>query len=268
MGTADRSGLTNARSPVSSGRTSVGKQVLGGLAVVVVVGLCAWGAISGSSDGGTDVPVPATDERAATVPILQRAADSQGICYGWKLLDWTNPVDAGSNLGEGVAVNTDPRCPRYIEVVANIRYTSESSEASDSVEIHVEGSSEIDDVDLYAMTSGLARFGLDEDAFIDDPGWAVTRAATTLPLLAAEAGLVEPLATPSAASAAAPGPLPAAGNDFWRDRWGWLLAAAGLLLLTALFITVGVVQRRRQPRVAGAAQRAGAEAAGRTRGKA
>lgn len=263
-----RSDLTGAKSPVSSGKSATGKQILGGLGVVVVIGLCALAGAFGDSGSGTDVPAPATDERAATVPILQRAADSQGICYGWKLLDWTNPVDAGSNLGEGVAVNTDPRCPRYVEVVANIRYTSESSEASDSVEIHVEGSSDIDDADLHAMASGLARFGLDEDAFIDEPGWAVTRAASTLPLLAAEAGLVEPVATPTAASAAAPSPLPAAGNDFWRDRWGGLLAAVGLLLLAALFLTVGVVQRRRQPRMAGSAQRAGAEAAGRTREKA
>lgn len=262
---ARRSDLTGAKSPVSSGKSSTGRQILGGLGVVVVIGLCGLAGAFGAGDSGTDVPAPATDERSATVPILQRAADSQGICYGWKLLDWTNPVDAGSNLGEGVAVNTDPRCPRYVEVVANIRYTSESSEASDSAEIHVEGSSDIDDADLNAMASGLARFGLDEDAFIDEPGWAVTRAAATLPLLAAEAGLVEPLATPTAAAAGALSPLPATGNDFWRDRWAGLLAAVGLLLLAALFITVGVVQRRRQPRVAGPAQRAGAEAAGRTR---
>ncbi|NES26032.1 hypothetical protein GCE86_26380 [Micromonospora terminaliae] len=243
--------------------------MLGGLGVVAVIGLCALAGVFGASDSGTDVPAPVTDERAATVSILQRAADSQGICYGWKLLDWTNPTDAGSNLGEGVAVNTDPRCPRYVEVVANIRYTSESSEASDSAEIHVEGSSDFGDADLSAMASGLARFGLDEDAFIDDPGWAVTRAATTLPLLAAEAGLVEPAPTPTAAPAGSPSPLPAAGNDFWRDRWGGLLAAVGLFLLAALLVAVGVVQRRRQRRVAVPAQRAGASTAqSRTREKA
>ncbi|SCG48787.1 hypothetical protein [Micromonospora inositola] len=268
MGTADRSRFTGATTPVSSGKTSLGKQVLGGLAIVVVVGLCVWGAASGGSDDGTGVPAPATDERAATVPILQHAASSQGICYGWKLLDWTSPVDAGSNLGEDLAVNADPRCPRWVEVVANIRYTSESSESPDRAEIHVEGSTDIDRPDLDTIANGLARFGLDEDAFIDDPGWAVTRAATTLPLLAAEAGLAQPLATPSTGPAAASSPLPAAGSDFWRDRWGWLFGTVGLLLLAALFLTVGVVQRRRQLRAAVPAQRAGAEAAGRTGEKA
>jgi hypothetical protein len=174
-------------------------------------------------------------------------------------------TSVGSNLGDGIAVGEDPRCPRWIEVEADVTYTSESSEASDSATIRVNGSDDIDTGDLYTIGRGLERFGLDDDAFIDDPGWAVTRAATTLPLLAAEAGVAEPAATPTATPTAAPSPLPAAGNDYWRDRWGGLLAAAGLLLLAALFVTVGVVQRRRQLRGVVPAQRAGAEAAGRTR---
>nr|WP_246158102.1 hypothetical protein [Micromonospora palomenae] len=81
-----------------------------------------------------------------------------------------------------------------------------------------------------------------------------------LPLLAVEAGLVEPAATPAAAGAA-PSPLPAGGSDLWRDRWGYLLAAVGLLLVTALLVTVGLVQRRRQRRGVGPAKRPGAETA-------
>ncbi|MBM0229924.1 hypothetical protein JNW87_35240, partial [Micromonospora sp. ATA51] len=68
--------------------------------------------------------------------------------------------------------------------------------------------------------------------------------------------------------AAAPARCRPPGNDFWRDRWGSLLATVGLLLLAALFVAVGVVQRRRQLRGAAPAQRAGAEAAGRTGEKA
>ena len=60
-------------------------------------------------------------------------------------------------------------------------------------------------------------------------------------------------ATPAAEPAAAPAPLPDAGSDFWRDRWGWLLAAAGLLLRRrAASSPWACVQRRRQLRGVGA----------------
>ncbi|MCW3813674.1 hypothetical protein ONA91_04275 [Micromonospora sp. DR5-3] len=244
-----------------------------------VAGLCLAGCASGSD---LDVPAPATDERTDTVPILREAFTSQGICYGWRLTDGYDVVSVGSNLGDGTAVGDAPDCPRWIEVSADITYTSESSEANDSAYIQVEGSDDIDFADLSGIARGLDRFGLDEDTFIDDPGWAITRAATTLPLLAAEAGLAAPAATPTAGSAASASPLPDAGNDFWRDRWGWLLATVALLLLAALFVTVGVAQRRttapgrgaaadapsrsgRKPRGRVPGQRAGAGAAGRTR---
>jgi hypothetical protein len=139
----------------------------------------------------------------------------------------------------------------------------------------VTGSPDIEDTDRWAIETGLERFGLTEDAFVDDPGWAITRAAGVLPLLAVEAGLVEPATVPTPA-AASPSPLPDAGSDLLRDRWGWLLATVGLLLVAALFTTVGVVQgrrsrevrRERQRRRDMIAQRARAGADGRTREKA
>ncbi|WP_346117610.1 hypothetical protein [Micromonospora coerulea] len=230
----------------------------------VVVGCVAAGLLNGS-DSSTTVPAPAADERADTVPILAAAFTSQGICYGWRLTDYPTVTSVGSNLGDGTAVGEDPRCSRWIEVEADVTYTSESSEAADHATVRVKGSDDIDAAALRTVERGLERFGLDADAFIDDPGWAVTRAATTLPLLAAEAGLAAPAATPAAGPTAAPSPLPAAGNDFWRDRWGWAVATVGLLLLAALFVTVGLAQRRRQLRGVVPAQPAGAEPAGRTR---
>ncbi|MET7831849.1 hypothetical protein ABZS44_03365 [Micromonospora sediminicola] len=232
----------------------------------ITVGACVIGAITGDSD--TDVPAPAADERSGTVPILQAAADSQGICYGWQLVDTYDPVSVGSNLGDGTAVADAPGCSRWIEVYANVIYTSSSSESNDSASIRVKGSDDIEFSDLAAIESGLGRFGLDEDAFVDDPGWAVTRAATMLPLLATERGLADPAATPTAEPATPAAPLPDAGSDFWRDRWILLLTTVGLFLLAALFVGVGVRQRRRQRGGPVPAQRAGAGAAGRTREKA
>ncbi|WP_431874023.1 hypothetical protein [Micromonospora marina] len=229
------------------------------LVVAVVIGV-------NSGDSDTGVPAPVADERSGTVPILRAAADSQGICYGWELLDVYDEVSVGSNLGDGTSVIDAPGCTRWIAVSANVRYTSSSSESEDSATIRIKGSDDIEFTDLAAIETRLGRFGLDEEAFVDDPGWAVTRAATILPLLAAERGLAEPAAAPTAGPPAAAAPLPDAGNDFWRDRWIYVLSSVGLFLLAALFLAVGVRQRRRH-RVRVPAQRAGAGAAGRTRSR-
>ncbi|GHJ12125.1 hypothetical protein [Micromonospora sp. AKA38] len=232
----------------------------------VTVGACVIGAIRGGES--TDVPAPTTEQRTATVPLLQAASTGQGICYGWVLYDYSTEISVGSNLGDRVPVRDDPRCPRWIEVSAVVRYTSSSSESRDSASVGVDGSADIEHADLYPIATGLSRFGLDEDAFVDEPGWAITRSATVLPLLAAEVGLAEPApaaATPTATPSGTPAPLPSAGNDLLRDRKGWLFTAVGLLLAAALLIAVGVRQRRRQLRGAGPAQRAGAGPAGRTR---
>lgn len=225
-----------------------------GISIVVTVvlvtgGICLAGVLA-DGDDSTVVPPPTASERADTVPLLQRARQSQGVCYGWRLEDGADVVSVGSNLGDGVAAEDNPQCPRFVQVVADISYTSESSEAEDHAYIGVEGSADFARGDLADVDSGLTRFGLTEDAFLDDPGWAVTRAAVSLPLLLAETGAVGPAPVNTAAPAAPPAPLPAAGNDLWRDRWGWFLGAAGLLLLTALLVTVGLVQRRRQRRAA------------------
>ncbi|EEP72677.1 hypothetical protein MCAG_03004 [Micromonospora sp. ATCC 39149] len=240
--------------PVVAAKKSSAAGWIIALVTVVLVGGCIGIGVANRDSGGTMVPAPTANERADTVPILAQAAASQGICYGWRLESWygSAPVSVGSNLGDEVAVVDNPSCPRWVEVVADVRYTSESSESSDYAIVRVTGSPDIDRSDLHAVETGLARFGLDSDRFVDDPGWAVCRAAVALPLLLAETGVVSPAATPSAQPGAAVSPLPAAGSDFWRDRWGWLLVIGGLLLVTALLFTVGLVQRGRQRAAASA----------------
>ncbi|MGY0006315.1 hypothetical protein [Micromonospora sp. I033] len=232
----------------------------------------SWGTVFGD-DGSDKVPPPTAQERGDTVPILAQASTSQSVCYGWVLEDYwaygDDVVSAGSNLGDGVRVEANPSCPRWVQVTATIRYVSESSESNDTAQVDVTGSPDIDSADLSRIESGLDRLGLTDEVFVDDPGWAVTRAAVMLPLLAAEAKVVQPVAATPTPGAASPSPLPDAGSDLLRDRWGILLATVGLLLLAALFVTVGIVQRRRERRVVVPAQRAGAETAeSRTREKA
>ncbi|XTZ13571.1 hypothetical protein ACQSSU_18775 [Micromonospora echinospora] len=215
---------------------------------VVVVAACAIPAIL--RQGSTDVvPPPTATERTETVALLQRSAEAQDVCYGWVLEEGSRTISVGSNLGEGTPVD-DPRCPRWVRVVANVNWTPESSESDDYAFIDVEGSGDFDRTDLFLVETGLARFGLDDKAFIDDPGWATTRAAVTLPLLLAERGLTDPAPVATAVPDAAPSPLPDTSFDLWRDRWGYFAAVAGLLLITALLFTVGFVQRRKERRTA------------------
>ncbi|WP_247658363.1 hypothetical protein [Micromonospora sp. U56] len=262
-GAAGRSATTGAKSPAKSAEIPVWKQALIWAGLLGTVAACTVGAIVNGDDGSDTVPPPTAQERGDTVPILQRSTASQGVCYGWELKDYFgygDPVSVGSNLGDGVAVEDNPACPRWLQVSVRIYYPSESSESDDNAYVDVNGSSGFSAAELLRIANGLGRLGVTEKVFIDDPGWAVTRAAVMLPLLAVEAGAVEPAATPAPA-AAEPSPLPEPGSDLWRDRWGYLLAAGGLLLVTGLLVTVGVVQRRRQRRGGGPAKRPGAETA-------
>ncbi|MEU9505701.1 hypothetical protein AB0D32_05405 [Micromonospora sp. NPDC048170] len=223
--------------------------VIVAVVTVVVVACCVGGALIRDDDGSTTVPPPTSTERADTVAILARAAESQGICYGWQLEDrYAKVVNVGSNLGDGVSVEDNPACPRWVRVTGDVYYTPQSSESNDSAYVSVGGSDDFTRSDLRAVERGLERFGLTEEVYLDDPGWAVTRSAVSLPLLVAERGLAEPAPVATAAPAATPAALPDAGNDLWRDRWGYLLAVAGLLLVTGLLVAVGMWQRRRQLR--------------------
>ncbi|TWJ24786.1 hypothetical protein [Micromonospora endolithica] len=225
------------------------KNALGwGIGLLVLAGVVVGISVTGNDGDGTAVLPPTATQRTDTVPILRSAFESQGVCYGWRLTRGYggDPISVGSNLGDGIPAAEDPRCPRWVEVVGRVTYTLESSEADDRATVDVDGSADFPATDLILIERGLERFDLAPDAFVDDPGWAVTRAAVTLPLLVAERGRAEFAPVATAAPAAPPAPLADAGSDLWRDRRGWLIGAAVLLLITALLVTVGLVQRRRQ----------------------
>jgi hypothetical protein len=205
----------------------------------------ALGAGCGSADDSTAVPPPTETERRDTVTVLQRSADAQGICYGWRLQGTGDEVvSVGSNLGDGVPVGQDPaRCPRWVEVAAAVTYTSASSELEDFVVVQVNSSESQWE---YESGDGLTRLGLGDDAFLDEPGWAICRAAVSLPLLMAEKGHVEPAPVATVTPTAPPSPLADAGSDFVRDRIGYVIGAFLLFVLTAVLVTIGWFQRRRE----------------------
>ncbi|MGW0435191.1 hypothetical protein ACWDV4_21955 [Micromonospora sp. NPDC003197] len=244
--------------PTSSAKKGDAKVTAWALAVTLAVTAALFVLVPLiGDDDSLKVPPPTATERADTVAILERASKAQNICYGWRLVegDSSDVVSVGSNLGDNVPVDKDPvRCPRWIRVRAVVTYTSESSESEDYASIWVDSS---DDLSTVGFEVGLERLGLDDDVFIDDPGWATARAAVFLPLLAAEQELAPPVpqetAAPDQAGASpAPTPLPDAGSDFLRDRWAYLLGAVAFLLVSALLIIIGLVQRSRhgnQPHV-------------------
>ncbi|HEU4423248.1 MAG TPA: hypothetical protein VFR67_12005 [Pilimelia sp.] len=211
-----------------------------GAAVVAIVYV-----LSQDPGGGTVVPGPSAADSQAAAAQLAQASKRQGVCYGWVLSDSFRTVSRGSNLGDNVPVDSDTgRCGKWVEVRAQVIYEPESSEAADSATVSVVGSPSLRlDPDL---TSRLDQLGLAEGAFIDDPGSAICRAALALPLLVAEAGAAKPAPAPSGVPTATPRPLAAAGSDFWRDRWLFVVVA-GLIGLAALFLMViGLVERRAQ----------------------
>jgi hypothetical protein len=215
------------------------RTVLAACAAALAAGL------AGCGDGGGVDASPA-DLRRETTAQLAEANARQRVCFGWRL-DSTDPTETsrGSNLGDNVPVDSNPgRCPRWVEVSAMINYVSSSSESEDSAVVDVRTSPDINTGPT--IRDNLARFGLDEKAFVDDPTWAVSRAALALPLLTAESGAAEPVPTAAGPATAPPSPLPSAGSDFWRDRLLFVLAAASIVLVAVVFGVIGLVLRRRR----------------------
>ncbi|GAA0743917.1 hypothetical protein Drose_18135 [Dactylosporangium roseum] len=213
------------------------------IAVVVVVGLCAWGFFA----SGDNDPVTAADpvDVTAVVADLDRAATAHGICYGWQLLDSSSPVSTGSNLGAGRRVTDDPqRCPKYVEVRGRYRYYPDSSESEDyatySITTNLSNASHLD-------PSAFDRLGAGTSRLLADPTSTILDAAQALPLLAQEAGVATG-AVPAASASGTPAPLPSAGSDFWRDRWVLLVVTGVLLAGAVVTLLLGIRSSRRMQR--------------------
>jgi hypothetical protein len=223
-----------------------GRRLLQVLAILVVgVAGLAWlvSSCAGSDDGDLTVPAPLPSDRQAVVAQLAAATSAHGVCYGWHLTDVGTTISQGSNLGDAAPVTS---CARWMQLAVSVHYTPESSEAEDSVSITVESSP-----DLTAARPGaadLARLGLTEGRFLDDPADTVMRGALALPLLLAERGAVSVVPTPTAAAALSE--LPAASSDFWRERRWPVLAAIGIVVVALLLGLYGWLTLRAQRRAA------------------
>jgi hypothetical protein len=188
------------------------------------------------------------EELAAT---LTDASADQDVCYGWKV-DVSDPVtgldsSVGSNFGAGVPVSSQA-CGNTVEFIADIVYTSESSESEDSATYDVRSSApSITRADLDAL--GIDFGGLTGD----NVDVVVASAVAALPLLAADAGIAEPVAAAVPETGTAPADAQVtdiSGSDWWRANGGLVWWGGGLIAAAALFAWWVLRSNRRRPTAA------------------
>jgi outer membrane biosynthesis protein TonB len=186
------------------------------------------------------------DELAAT---LAEATDDQGVCYGWKVnVDNVGVPETSTGSNQGAGTTIDGSCAKYVELTAQITYTSESSESEDSASY-----------DLSSSPGGPTRADLDaldldwDGLTGEDPDVVIGKAVTALPLLAADKGMAKPIeAAPETGAAPADAQLTDdPGSDWWRESGGAVLWGVGLLLAGGLFawwvLKTNRVRRRPRP---------------------
>jgi hypothetical protein len=171
------------------------------------------------------------DELAA---VLTEATQTQNVCYGWYVT--VNDVgvvseSTGSNYGAGERVVADT-CQTTVEFVADITYTSESSESEDSATHYIVSSAD------RPTTADLNALGIDFDELTgENPDVVIAKAVTALPLLAADAGMAQAIeASPETGAAPADAQLTDdPGSDWWRANGGTLTWALILLASSGVF---------------------------------
>lgn len=175
---------------------------------------------------------------------LADATAEQGICYGWKVDindRGTFLVDVGSNLGPTVPVALEAGCDKWVELHVRYTWTSETSEAEDSVDYSVESN-----LAGAPNTVDLRRVGFGDGTFLRDEDVAVINASLALPTLVAESGLAPEvrLEENTGTIPAADRPTPVGDSDLMR-QYGWAFATFGLLLFGAVvWLVYELVLRR------------------------
>lgn len=149
---------------------------------------------------------------------LAEATEEQDVCYGWIVnvddQDRGFFTDDGSSLGPTTSP-TDPTCTPSVVFVADLIYTSELSESTDSASIRVEST-----LPGFQLTGDdFAPFGVNGRALLgDNDDVALVNAVSALPLLVAEAGLAPPVQPEQTTGTipAADGPTGGGGSDRLR----------------------------------------------------
>jgi hypothetical protein len=214
---------------------------------LVVLPLAALAVLAAPGPASADVIFDQADaDELATT--LGEAYETQDVCYGWSI-DVDNEGlperSVGSNFGAGQSIqDSGSSCAKSVEFQASITWTSESSESEDSASYQVisqpsgPSTSDLDDLELISE-DGLIGDGVDADVY---------KAVAALPLLAADAGLADPIeASPAPeADAGDAAPTDSPGSDFWRQS-GMLVLWGSLLLVAGVVFAVYAVRSSRRP---------------------
>jgi hypothetical protein len=192
------------------------------IAVAVVVAVAPAGAL----------PILEEGDAVELANKLAEATEEQGVCYGWVVNvqddgGSLSGVDTGSSLGPGRSP-FDPSCAPYVVFVADLHYTSETSEAADRATYSIESN-------LPGFEArGLDSLGISGSSLLGDKDDLVVANATALlPGLVAEQGLAPPIPIEEAPGTTIPDadrPTNTPGSDRLRTYWP-AFTFAGLLLL-------------------------------------
>ena len=195
-------------------------------ASVIIGSVVVWQQPAGA------LPILDTADAQELAEVLAEATEEQGICYGWRVevIDQGGGggfVDEGSNRGVGESATVRP-CTRYMVFYADLTYTAESSEASEYGEFGITSN-----IPGAPDRRDLERLGITESRLLGaNDDLAVAEATRALPLLAAEAGLAEPLPLDLNTEALPEGDAPTGshGSD-WRRTYGAPIVFGVVLVL-------------------------------------
>lgn len=196
---------------------------------LAITGIAATAAPAGAA------PILAEGDAVELANKLADATAEQGICYGWVVQVQDDSGSAsGTDQGSSLGPNRSPfdrECTPSVVFVANLRYTSELSEAADSASIHVESTLPID-----ISGDDLRRFGVTGSAMLgNNDDVALINAASVLPALVAEAGLAPPVPAEQTTGTIPASDRPTGGGSSDRLRnYGGLYALAAVVLLAGI----------------------------------
>lgn len=179
-------------------------------------------------------PILAPDDAVELANKLAEATEDQDVCYGWivDVVDedgLSSGVDTGSSLGPDRSP-VDPACTPSVVFVAELLYTSELSEASDSARYRVESTLPgFDATDISSL--GVSESGL----LGENDDLTVLNATALLPLLVAEQGLAPPVAAEQTV-----GTIPAADRPTGQGGSDRIRTYGGLYFFTGLLVFGGI----------------------------
>lgn len=185
---------------------------------------------------------PALEAADATelAQALAEATAEQDVCYGWRVSvrddsGGESGGDIGSSLGPDVALDRS-RCERWVELVAAIHYTAETSDFDDSAEFEIESN-----LVPPPRKLDLQRLGVGDGSLTgEDNDVELINMIEALPLVVASNGQAPyvPFETSQTSTRGQGEPTGTPGSDVLRQWWP-LVAICVLAILAGIVLLAG-----------------------------